>query len=194
MIILASTSATRQAMLRNAAIQFSVESPRVDERQVAADNPGWTPKDAALGLAAAKAREVSFRRPEALVIGADQILTLGSRIYSKPADREACRTQLLELRGQTHNLISSGVCARNGEIVWTHTDTARLRMRNFSDSFLEDYLTILGSDVTTSVGGYKIEGLGVQLFETVEGDHFTILGLTLLPLLSYLRSAREIET
>ena len=194
MIILASTSPTRQAMLKNAGLQFTAVSPHVDERGLAARNAGWSPADTALKLAEAKALEVSSRYPDALVIGADQVLALGQKTFSKPANRDSCRQQLLELRGETHFLISGVACARNGRTEWSHTAAAQLVMREFSESFLESYLDAVGDDCTTSVGGYKIEGLGLQLFEEIRGDHFTILGLPLLQLLSHLREAAEIPS
>lgn len=192
MIILASTSQTRQAMLRNAGLAFTSVAPGVDEGALAASHPYWSPREVALKLAEAKAAEVSQRYPEALVIGADQVLALDNRIYAKPATTQQCRQHLLELRGRTHVLISSVVCASSGATQWFHTAEASLEMRRFSDEFLEQYLGRVGMDCLSSVGGYKIEGLGLQLFENVEGDHFTILGLPLIPLLSYLRSAGEI--
>lgn len=192
MIILASTSPTRQAMLRHAGLVFSAESPRVDERALAAHHPHWTPQDVAVELAAAKACEVSSRHPGALVIGADQVLAMGPKIYSKPRDLSDCRAQLLELRGKSHILFSAVSAARDGDRLWAHHDGAYLTMRDFSDQFLERYLAAVGHDCTSSVGGYKIEGLGVQLFQSIEGDHFTILGLPLLALLDWLRRSGEI--
>ena len=192
MIILASTSPTRQTILTNAGLSFTAAAPGVDEGDLVARNPSWSPQEVALKLAEAKAADVSRRYPDALVIGADQVLALGNRIYAKPATPQQCRQHLLELRGRTHMLISSVVCARSGETQWFQTAEASLVMRQFSDEFLEQYLGKVGMDCMSSVGGYKIEGLGLQLFEKVEGDHFTILGLPLLPLLSYLRSTGEI--
>ena len=192
MIILASTSLTRQTILTNADLSFTAVAPGVDEGDLVIRNPSWSPQEVALKLAEAKAVDVSRRYPDALVIGADQVLALGNRIYAKPATPQQCRQHLLELRGRTHVLISSVVCARSGETQWSQTAEASLAMRQFSDEFLEQYLAKVGMDCMSSVGGYKIEGLGLQLFEKVEGDHFTILGLPLLPLLSYLRSTGEI--
>jgi len=192
MIILASTSPTRQTILTNAGLSFTAVAPGVDEGDLVARNLSWSPQEVALKLAEAKAVDVSRRYPDALVIGADQVLALGNRIYAKPVTPQQCRQHLLELRGRTHVLISSVVCARSGETQWFQTAEASLAMRQFSDEFLEQYLGKVGMDCMSSVGGYKIEGLGLQLFEKVEGDHFTILGLPLLPLLSYLRSTGEI--
>lgn len=187
MIVLASTSATRQSMLRHAGLTFNAVSPDVDEKALVSANPQWQPAETALRLAEAKAIDVSRHHPDAFVIGADQVLALGRTIYGKPHDREHCRTQLLELRGRTHVLLSAVVLAHAGTSVWTHVDEALLTMRQFSDNFLDSYLDAIGDDCTTSVGGYKIEGRGVQLFESISGDHFTILGLPLVPLLGRLR-------
>lgn len=194
MIILASTSATRQAMLRNAGLVFAADAPRVDEKALVAANPNWAPRETALRLAEAKSQEVSSRHPDAYVIGADQVLALGDRIYGKPRDRAHCRTQLTELRGRTHALISAVVLARNGETLWLHDDQAQLTMRDYSEAFLDTYLDAIGDDCTSSVGGYKIEGRGVQLFAKVSGDHFTILGMPLVPLLERLRAEGEIAS
>ena len=192
MIVLASTSATRQSMLRNAGLTFIAAKPAVDEKALAAANPHWLPRETAIKLAEAKALDVSHNHPGAFVVGADQVLALGEKIYGKPHDRAHCRQQLLELRSHTHALISAVVLARDGKMFWSHADEARLSMRDYSDGFIEAYLDAIGDDCTTSVGGYKIEGRGVQLFESVAGDHFTILGLPLVPLLEKLREAGEI--
>ncbi len=192
MIILASTSQTRQTILSNAGLKFTSERPEVDERRFVAENPQWTPEDISLRLAELKACDVSRRHPDALVIGADQVLALGPKVYSKPTDIEDCRRQLHELRGQTHRLISSAVCARQGVPVWSSTDVATLAMRLFSDAFLEHYLASNGANSMASVGGYQVEGLGIQLFSEISGDYFTILGLPLLPLLDYLRAESEL--
>ena len=193
MIILASTSQTRQALLRSAGLSFSAIAPDIDERALAARNPGWRAEDLALRLAEAKATDVSARYPDAIVIGADQVLACHGKVYSKPASIVECREQLLELRGTAHALISAVVCARSGKPAWAFSDTAALTMREFSLSFLDSYLEAAGNDCTTSVGGYKIEGRGLQLFEKIEGNYFTILGLPLIPLLDYLRRAGEIQ-
>ena len=193
MLVLASTSATRQAMLRHAGLDFAATAPEVDEGALVAANPRWMPRQTALQLAEAKAIDVSRRNPGAHVIGADQVLDLGNKVFGKPRNRAHCRTQLQELRGQTHVLISAVVLATDGTTTWTYTDEAQLVMRNFSDEFLDAYIDAIGDDCTTSVGGYKIEGRGVQLFQSISGDHFTILGLPLVPLLARLREAGEVD-
>ena len=192
MIILASTSQTRQIILADAGLKFTSERPQVDERRLVAENPQWTPEDISLRLAESKACDVSRRYPDALVIGADQVLAFGNRVHSKPRDIEDCRHHLHELRGQTHRLISSAVCARQGVTIWSLTDVATLTMRQFSEAFLEQYLASSGANSLKSVGGYQVEGLGIQLFSEISGDYFTILGLPLLPLLDYLRAESEL--
>lgn len=194
MIILASTSPTRQAMLRNAGVPFVSESPSVDERALADRHPEWQPADVALQLAKAKAEEVSQRNPHSLVIGADQVLAFQDRTFSKPHNEQECRQQLMTLRGNMHSLISAVTTARDGQALWSHSDEAKLTMRQFSEMFLDSYLASIGADCTSSVGGYKIEGLGSQLFSKVYGDHFTILGLPLLPLLQHLRETGELAS
>lgn len=181
-------------MLRGAGLEFSSAAPMVDEKALVAANPQWSPRETALQLAMAKANEVSRRHAGACVIGADQVLALGTKVFGKPRDRRHCSDQLRELRGRTHALISAVAIARDGDIVWTHADEALLTMRDFSDEFLEVYLDAIGDDCTTSVGGYKIEGRGVQLFSAVAGDHFTILGLPLVAMLDHLRHAGEIAS
>jgi len=194
MIILASTSPTRKALLDNAGLSYTSVSPDVDERDLVMRHPHWSPLETALKLAEAKAVEVSVRYPQAAVIGADQVLALGAKVYAKPVNVDECRQHLLELRGKTHALISGVVCARGGKTEWSHSSEALLTMRAFSESFLAQYLHQVGADCTSSVGGYKIEGLGLQLFEEVKGDHFTILGLPLLPLLAHLRRTGDIAS
>lgn len=194
MICLASTSLSRQKILLNAGLEFTSEVPRVDEQALKDMHPQWSPVDVAIELAIAKAVEVSQRNTMSLVVGADQVLELDGRVFSKPASQSECRHHLMDLRGKQHKLISGVAVAYAGDVLWKHCDTAQLKMRNFSDDFLEEYLSRIGNDCLSSVGGYKIEGLGIQLFDRVDGDYFTIIGLPLIPLLTYIRSRKEISS
>jgi len=188
MLILASASVSRRQMLQNAGLDFTIETSGVDEDEVklslAAEKA--TPRDIAEMLAELKAKRVSLRHPEAMVIGADSTLACNGRLFDKPPTIEAARRQLQALAGQTHELHSSVVVARGGVRLWHCNEHARLTMRPLTDAFLDAYLARAGSAVTTSVGAYQLEGVGAHLFTRVEGDYFTILGLPLLPLLSFL--------
>jgi septum formation protein len=186
--VLASQSAARKAVLRDAGIRFDAEGAQVDEGAIKAERlaAGAAPLQVAQVLAEAKAVEVSRRTP-GLVLGADQTLDLDGRLFDKPASVAQLRAQLLDLRGRTHLLHAALAAARDGEVVWRHDGLARLTMRDFSDAFLDDYLAREGEAVQACVGGYRLEGLGVQLFEAIDGDYFTILGLPLLPVLTLLR-------
>lgn len=188
-LVLASGSRTRAAMLEQAGVSAILDKPLVDEDEVkAAGRAEGVPADAvAEALAELKAQRITRRHPGALVVGADQMLECEGRWFDKPTDRAAARAQLLDLRGKTHRLVSCAVVVRDGERMWHKVDSARLTMRNFSESFLDDYLDRVGDEVLHSVGAYQLEGLGAQLFQRVEGDFFTILGLPLLPLLGFLR-------
>ncbi len=187
-LILASGSAARRQMLEAAGLTFEVDVPRVDEDAAKASlrAEGLRPRDQADALAELKALSVSRSRPD-FVIGADQMLALGGEVFDKPKDAAEARQHLLRLRGQTHELITAAVVAREGAIIWRHIDTPKLKMRAFSDEFLDEYLARAGEQVLRSVGAYQLEGLGAQLFERVEGDYFSVLGLQLLPLLAFLR-------
>jgi septum formation protein len=191
-IILASTSRARREMLAAAGVAFTVEAADVDEpairKTLLAAKSAATPPQIADALARAKAEDVSQRHKGSLVIGGDQVLALGTELLTKAKDEAAARATLKKLRGMTHELHSAVALAVDGRVLWTHTGTARLRMRDFSDAFLEEYLTRAGDRVGQSVGAYELEGLGVQLFDKIEGDYFTILGLPLLPLLAELRA------
>lgn len=186
-LVLASTSRIRGELLTRAGLAFDSVRPEVDENELKKTSRALSPGDLALSLAAAKAVSVANRMPEALVLGADQVLNLEGRAFDKPESPEAARRQLIDLRGRSHVLETALCCALEGKIVWRHLDQATLTMRSFSDGFLDEYLRQMGPEVTTSVGAYKLEGLGAQLFATIEGDYFTILGLPLLPLLDFLR-------
>lgn len=187
-LVLASGSAARRRILEAAGLAFEVDVPRVDEEAAKASlrAEGLRPRDQADALAELKALSISRSRPD-FVIGADQMLALGDQVFDKPKDANQAREHLLRLRGQTHELITAAVVAREGAIIWRHIDTPKLRMRAFSDAFLEDYLTRAGDGVLRSVGAYQLEGLGAQLFDRVDGDYFSVLGLQLLPLLVFLR-------
>ncbi|HEY6258622.1 MAG TPA: Maf family protein [Xanthobacteraceae bacterium] len=187
-LILASRSASRRAVLEGAAIAVEVLPADVDERAIEAGASDQTPGAIARILARAKALSVAAQRPGRLVLGADQTLALGARLFAKPADLAAAWAQLKVLRGATHELHSALALVRDGAVLFEHCETAALTMRDFSDRFLSSYIEAAGSAVTASVGGYQVEGAGIQLFEQIAGDHFTILGLPLLPLLTYLRA------
>lgn len=190
-LILASGSETRRQMLFRAGLTFRVVPADVDERAiqraVQEEDPEADGSEIAMRLAAAKAEAVSAKFPEALVIGADQVLTYDGKVFEKPADIEGARRQLSELRGRQHQLHSAIALARGGEALWEGVDVAVLSMRRFTDAFLDTYLEEVGDKVCTSVGAYQLEGLGIQLFESIDGDYFTILGLPLLMLLDVLR-------
>jgi septum formation protein len=188
-LVLASKSASRGAILRAAGLAIEVCPADINERMIEQGSATRDPDAIAALLAREKARTISARLAGRIVLGADQTLALGEQRFSKPTDRTAAREQLKLLRGQTHELHTAIALVREDVILFEHRETARLTMRAFSDRFLEDYLDAAGADVTASVGGYQLEKTGIQLFERVEGDHFVILGLPLLPLLQHLRQA-----
>ncbi|CAM5438050.1 Maf family protein [Mycolicibacterium aubagnense] len=194
-LILASGSPFRLAMLKNAGIDVEAVPANVDERALEAPlkDSGASPEDVATILAEAKATEVSERLPGALVLGCDQTLSLGDEVFHKPADMEGARRHLLALSGKTHQLNSAAVLVRNGAVLWRHVGVANLTMRKLDPAFIGRHLARVGAKALSSVGAYQIEGEGIQLFEKVEGDHFTIVGLPLLPLLTELRSLGAID-
>ena len=189
-LILASQSRARQMLLANAGISYEAIPADIDERALQKDSGLSAPGEIARLLAAEKARLVSSQNPGRYVVGADQTLAVGGRLFSKPAGRTAAAEQLRLLAGQRHELHSAFAVARDGKILLADVSIAGMTMRRLSASEIEAYLDQAGEAVTTSVGAYQLEGLGVHLFERIEGDHFTILGLPLLPLLAFLRSER----
>jgi septum formation protein len=195
-LILASSSKSRARMLEAAGLAFIVEPPGLDEstmRQAISGEKSLDPHDVAEVLARAKAEAVSNLAPEAYVIGGDQVLALGETIYAKPDNMEAARRQLLALGGKTHTLHTAVAVATNGETIWAETTVATLTMRKLTPEFIGRYLAAAGEEVLGSVGAYQIESLGVQLFEAIDGDYFSILGLPLIPLLDTLRREGVIE-
>ena len=189
-LILASQSRARQALLANAGIEFEAVAAEIDERAVQQASSLSAPGDIAALLAREKAGSVSMRRPGNFVVGADQTLALGTRLFTKPDSRAKAAKQLRTLSGRSHELHSAVAVARDGKILFESTVMARMTMRRLGEAEIEAYLNEAGAAVTSSVGAYQLEGLGVHLFERIEGDHFTILGLPLLPLLAFLRSER----
>jgi septum formation protein len=195
-VILASASAARAAVLRAACVAFLVEPAAVDEAQLkrAAREAGDSAVQCAMALAAEKACCVSRRHPAALVIGADQVLAAGTEWFDKPADLTEASAQLLMLRGRTHSLATAVCVARGGTKLWGATSTPELTMRRFSDGFLAEYVAAEGEAVLGSVGAYRLEGRGVQLFSRIAGDHFAVLGLPLIELLGFLREQGALAT
>lgn len=189
MLILASESATRKALLQGAGVRFYSCPATIDERALEAAHlgTGGTPETLARALAEAKALDVANRFPSRIVIGGDQVLALGATILHKPADMAAARAQLLRLRGTTHRLLGGIALARNGEVLWSDLITSHLTMRAFSEAELDRVLALEGDAVLKSVGAYRFEGPSVRLFDAIDGDYFSILGLPLLPLLAALR-------
>lgn len=187
-LILASASASRRRLLEAVGLQFEVDSPRVDEEAAKQSlrAQGVKPRDQADALAELKALSISNRRP-GYVIGADQMLAIDNDTIDKARDLAEARDQLMRLRGREHHLMTAAVVARDGQVIWRHVDTPRLKMRAFSDAFLDAYLRQAGESVLSCVGAYQLEGLGGQLFERVDGDHFAVQGLPLFPLLAFLR-------
>jgi septum formation protein len=188
-LVLASASQIRRNILEAAGIPLELRPADIDERAVEQQAGSLSPVAVAALLADAKAASVAASLPGRIVVGADQTLALGSQRFTKPADRDRAREQLTELRGRSHELHSAVAVYRDGVAVFQHHETARLRMRQFSDAFLETYLDEVGPAAYSSVGGYQIEGAGIHLFDRIEGDYFTILGLPLLPLLRFFREA-----
>ncbi|MET4801915.1 Maf family nucleotide pyrophosphatase [Bradyrhizobium sp. LB11.1] len=189
-LILASQSSARKMLLANAGLEFETVTADIDERGIQAASKLSNPREIGLLLAREKAKIVSAARPGSYVIGADQTLALGDRLFNKPAGRAQALSQLRDLAGHSHELNSAVAVAHDGKIVFEDISVARMTMRQMSEAELSAYLDAAGDAVTTSVGAYQLEGLGIHLFERIEGDHFTILGLPLLPLLAFLRRVR----
>ncbi|MGA7994869.1 MAG: Maf family protein [Bradyrhizobium sp.] len=189
-LILATQSRARQMLLANAGLDFEAVPAEIDERGIQESSGLTSPGDVAALLAREKARAVSGRRPGQFVVGADQTLALGTRLFCKPAGRVQAAEQLRALAGNRHELHSAVAVARDGKILFETVSVAGMTMRPLTGAEIEAYLNAAGEAVTSSVGAYQLEGLGVHLFERIEGDHFTILGLPLLPLLTFLRSER----
>ncbi|MGB3816053.1 MAG: Maf-like protein [Shinella sp.] len=194
-LILASQSPFRRMLMENAGLAFQAQAADIDERAVEADlavgNP--TPQQVASALAVEKARDVAARNPGAIVIGSDQTLSLEGRVFHKPADMAEAKTHLMAMSGRTHSLNCGIALVRDGETLWSHVSIAHLTMRPLSQAFIDRHLARVGTRVLASVGAYQLEGEGVQLFERIDGDYFTILGLPLLPLLAKLRDLGAID-
>lgn len=186
-LVLASASSARRAVLTDAGVPFEALSADVDEAALKETLAHETTETLSLALAEAKARCIAKAHPDALVIGADQILDLDGTRFDKPADPKEARRHLMVFRGRTHRLVSALAIVEGETVVWTHVGEARLTMRDFSDDFLDAYLAASGPEILESVGVYRLEGRGAQLFDRIEGDYFTVLGLPLLPLLGFLR-------
>jgi septum formation protein len=191
-LLLASNSAARRAMLTDAGVPFAVQVADVDED--ALKTPGVDPVELAVELARAKALAVSRHDADAWVLGADQTLSFEGGLVSKAPTLQAARERLSAMRGRSHQLHSGAALARNGQVVWSGADTVEMKMRDFSDAFLDAYLATEGEGLLACVGSYRLEGLGSQLFEAVEGDYFTVLGLPLWPVLAELRRAGVIAS
>lgn len=192
-IVLASASAARTRLLTDAGVEHVRDPAHVDEAAIKATWSG-RPEALARELARTKALAMTAKHPDALVIGADQVLALGRKIVDKPGTVDMVRAQLEKLRGREHRLISAVAVAQGPDVLWDLVDTAHMRMRPFSNAFLDDYVARAGADVTNSAGAYHLENLGAQLFEAVEGDFFTVMGLPLIPLLNFLRNQGALKS
>lgn len=194
-LILASSSPFRRMLMENAGLRFTAIAADIDERLI--EGPlaasGASPEAVALVLAKAKAKHVSERNPNSLVIGSDQTLSLGDRVFHKPADTAEAEKHLQALSGKTHRLNSAIAIARNGDIIWEHLSHASLTMRELDPEFIHRHIGRVGDRALGSVGAYQLEGEGIQLFSAIEGDYFTILGLPMLPLLAQLRALEAID-
>lgn len=192
-LVLASASPFRRMLMENAGLAFDALPAEIDERQIEQTLNNATPDEVALALAEAKAIDVGGQRRGALVLGSDQTMSLGNRVYHKPRSLGEARENLLSLSGQTHRLNSAIVLVRDGTVLWRHVSYADLSVRPLTENFVDRYLGRVGEKVFTSVGAYQLEGEGIQLFRKIEGDYFTILGLPMLPLLEKLRELGAID-
>ncbi len=192
-LVLASSSPFRRMLMNNAGLTFEHQAADIDEREIEKDLIDADPERVALVLAEAKAMDVAKSRPGIFVIGSDQTMSLGSRIYHKAADLEEAKANLLSLSGKTHRLNSAVVIVRDGEVVWQYVGHADLTMRDLSPAFVDHYVARVGPDVLKSVGSYQLEGEGIQLFSAIDGDYFTIVGLPMLALLQKLRELGAIH-
>ena len=195
-LILASASISRFNMMQNAGLKFEVIPANVDERLLETANLhlNQSPDEIALMLAEKKSQTVSSSRKTELIIGADQVLSMDGKIFHKPSGYDEAKIQLEKLSGNIHTLHSAVACVQNGQTVWKHVAKAHLYMRNFSSRFIKNYLHAVDDGVLRNVGCYQLEGLGIQLFEKIDGDFFTILGLPMLQLLAFLRKQGVIES
>jgi septum formation protein len=194
-LVLASSSPFRRLLMQNAGLSFDTRAAAIDERAIEASLEAGAamPEDVALQLACAKALEVSRHYPGALVIGSDQTMSLGERVYHKPRSLQEAHDHLSSLSGLTHHLNSGVAIVKDGQVLWHTVAKASMHVRALSDEFITRYLERVGDAAMTSVGGYQLEGLGIQLFERIDGDYFTILGLPMLPLLQALRELGGID-
>lgn len=194
-IVLASQSKIRADLLENTGLSFEIHPSKIDEDAIKAifKEDETDPADIAEILAESKALNISPEFPDALIIGSDQILTLGKEIFDKPKNREEIQASLFKLRGKTHTLISSIVLVKNGEVIWRYSDSAQLTMHEFTPEFLGKYMALCGDKLLTSVGAYQLESFGIHLFEKIEGEYFTILGFPVLNLLNFLKKQGYIE-
>ena len=192
-LVLASSSPFRRMLMENAGLSFECRAADIDERAIESGLQNASPDETAATLARAKAIDVSRHFPGAIVIGSDQTMSLGTRVYHKPKSIDEARESVSSLSGKTHRLNSAIALVRDGQVVWEHVAHADLTVRDLSDSFVNGYLQRVGEKVFSSVGAYQLEGEGIQLFSKIEGDYFTILGLPMLPLLDKLRDLGAID-
>ncbi|NVD40713.1 Maf-like protein [Ensifer sp. HO-A22] len=194
-LVLASASPFRRALLENAGLVFAARAAEIDERALEKplEEAGSAPEEVAMRLAEAKARDVAGHFPGALVIGSDQTMSLGQRVYHKPKDMAEAGQHLLSLSGKTHRLNSAVVLIRDDAVLWRHVSSAQMSVRALTPEFVDRHLQRVGIKALSSVGAYQLEGEGIQLFEKIDGDYFTILGLPMLPLLAKLRELGTID-